>query len=228
MEMPKPGDAHARLHTLAGQWGGEEKLHPAPWDPVGGSATAFVNNRIVLGGFAVVQEYEQYRDGTPTFSGHGMFWWDGATNEYVMTWFDSMMGRPSDFRGSFDGDVLRLVNAMPQGGFSRCSFDCGMPGEYVFLMEVSPDGEHWAPAMEGAYGQLTAPVPRARKAKARRKTASKKRASKKPAPKKGAATKAAAKKGAARKAAPKKPAATSAASRKTAKKAAKKAARGKK
>ena len=215
MEMPKPGDAHARLHALAGQWGGEEQLHPAPWDPVGGSATAFINNRIALGGFAVVQEYEQYRDGKPTFSGHGLFWWDGPANQYVMTWFDSMMGRPADYRGTFDGDVLRLVHPMPQGGFSRCSFDCGMPDEYVFMMEISQDGETWAPAIEGAYGRLTAPASRRRTAAPARRA----KTAKKPAKK--AASRTRALKTAAKKAA--KPV-----RRKAAKKAAKKAARGKK
>ncbi len=230
MEMPKPGDAHARLHTLAGQWGGEETVHPAPWEPAGGSATAFINNRIVLNGFAVVQEYEQYRDGKPTFSGHGLFWWDAAASEYVMTWFDSMMGVPANFRGTFDGDVLRLLNTMPQGGFARCSFDCGMPGEYVFLMEISPDGETWTPAMEGAYGLLTPPAPQARKARtktsAKKRTAAKPATAKKATPKKAMPKKAAPKKKPAAKRAVTKPATRSV--KKAARQAAKKAARGKK
>lgn len=227
MEMPKPGDAHARLHALAGQWGGEETVHPAPWEPAGGSATAFIHNRIVLNGFAVVQEYEQYRDGKPTFSGHGLFWWDAAASQYVMTWIDSMMGVPANFRGTFDGDVLRLLNTMPQGGFARCSFDCGMPGEYVFLMEVSLDGETWTPAMEGAYGLLTRPAPQARKKTSARikpaaRTGPKKAGPKKAGPKKAMPKKAAPKTAA--KAAPKK----KPAAKKAVKKSAKKAARGKK
>ena len=233
MEIPQPSDAHARLHALAGQWGGEETVHPAPWEPAGGSATAFINNRIVLNGFAVVQEYEQYRDGKPTFSGHGLFWWDASASEYVMTWIDSMMGVPANYRGTFDGDVLRLLNTMPQGGFARCSFDCGMPGEYVFLMEVSPDGETWTPAMEGAYGRLTAPAPQARKprkqsAPKKQTAAVKKAVPKKAVPRKVMPKKALPKKGAAKTVAKaaKKPVKASA--RKAAHKAAKKAARGKK
>ena len=155
MEMPKPGDAHARLEKLVGEWKGGEVVHPAPWDPVGGTATASIANRRVLDGFAVVQEYQQHREGNSTFSGHGLFWWDPANSQYVMTWTDSMMGTPSHYRGDFEGDVLRLANAMPQGGFARCSFDCSTPGRYLFLMEVSPDGESWAPAMEGTYALVT-------------------------------------------------------------------------
>ena len=236
MQKPQPGDAHARLHSFAGQWGGEERVHPSPWDPVGGSATAFINNRIVLDGFAVVQEYEQYRDGQPTFSGHGLFWWDEDAHQHVMTWVDSTMGTPSDFRGGFDGDVLRLVNEQSQGGFARCTFDYGVPGEYVFTMEVSPDGQTWVPAMEGAYGLLSGPTPRERKARVAQRAAAKgraraKAASRKPAVKKAVtravrkavrkATKPPARKAVKR--APTKPAA-----RKTApRQAAKKAARGK-
>ena len=189
MNLPKPGDAHTRLHRLAGQWGGEETVHPAPHDP-GGSATAFLNNRIALDGFTVVQEYEQYRPGRPTYSGHGVFWYDPVANQYAMTWFDSMMGAALEFRGDFDGDVLRLAHTPIGGGFLRATFDCGLPGEYVFVMEVSSDGNSWAPTMEGAYGLLNGPTPAAQKTRARKRAAVKhgapKKVAKKPAPKKAA------------------------------------------
>ena len=165
MEMPKPGEAHARLQTLVGRWHGGETLHPAPWDPAGGTATAVIENRVVLGGFAVVQEYQQTRHGAPNFSGHGLFWWDGVAGQHVMTWFDSMMGVPAEYRGAFDGGVLRLVYALPHGGFSRCSFDCTSPGQYTFRLEMSPDGSAWAPALEGTYTRMPATrAPTARRA----------------------------------------------------------------
>ena len=189
MNLPKPGDAHTRLHRLAGQWGGEETVHPAPHDP-GGSATAFLNNRIALDGFTVVQEYEQYRPGRPTYSGHGVFWYDPVASQYAMTWFDSMMGAALEFRGDFDGDVLRLAHTPIGGGFLRATFDCGLPGEYVFVMEMSSDGNSWAPTMEGAYGLLNGPTPAAQKTRARKRAAVKhgapKKVAKKPAPKKAA------------------------------------------
>ncbi len=162
MDKPTLDDAHRRLHRLAGQWGGEETVHPAPHDP-GGPATAFLNNRIALGGKAVIQEYEQYRDGRPTYSGHGVFWFDGAADDYAMTWYDSMLGTALEFRGGFEGDVLRLVHTLPQGGYIRGTFDCGLPGEYVFMMDFSTDGVTWTPTMEGAYGLLNGPTPRERK-----------------------------------------------------------------
>lgn len=63
MEMPSPQEAHARLGILAGEWTGEEHMHPSPWDPKGGTALGRVHNRAALDGFAVVQDYEQERNG---------------------------------------------------------------------------------------------------------------------------------------------------------------------
>ena len=83
------------------------------------------------------------------FAGHAVFWWDPAARQHVMTWFDAMSGTATEYRGGFDGDVLRLSHAMPQGGHSRCSFDCGEPDRYAFRLEVSPDGSTWTPSMEG-------------------------------------------------------------------------------
>ncbi len=151
MEMPKPGDPHKRLEALVGEWTGPETVHPAPWDPAGGQAVGEVVNSWILDGFAVMQQYAQIRNGTRNFAGHGVFWYDPAADEYGMTWWDTMGGSASHFRGRFDGDRLVLVSDMPQGGYCRSVFDIGTPGRYSFLMEVSPDGEQWAPAMEGAY-----------------------------------------------------------------------------
>jgi hypothetical protein len=151
MDMPKPGDPHKRLEALVGEWSGPETVHPAPWDPTGGDALGEVVNSWILDGFAVMQQYAQIRNGTRNFSGHGVFWYDPTADEYGMTWWDSLGGSASHFRGSFEGDRLVLVSDMPQGGFCRSVFDIGTPGRYSFLMEVSPDGEHWAPAMEGTY-----------------------------------------------------------------------------
>jgi hypothetical protein len=173
MDMPKPGDAHKKLAALVGEWSGSETLHPSPWDPAGGTATATVTNRWIVDGFAVVQDYEQRKNGKVTFRGHGVFWVDPATQEYVMHWWDSMGGVGGAYRGSFDGDVLMLGAAMPQGGHSRTSWSIADGDAHTFLMEVSPDGQTWHPAMEGRYTKGGAP-------KAAKKAPSAKRAPAKP------------------------------------------------
>jgi hypothetical protein len=196
MEMPRPGDAHKKLAALVGDWTGDETLHPSPWDPAGGAAQAQVTNRWVADGFAVVQEYEQRRNGKVTFRGHGVFWFDPTRDEYVMHWWDSVGGTAGEFRGRFDGDVLALRCPMPQGGHSRTSWVISGDDAHTFLMEVSPDGESWQPAMEGRY----------RKAAARRaakKTARMTKSAARPAAKRKSARKA----GATRKSRPAQPAA---------------------
>jgi hypothetical protein len=190
MDMPRPGDQHKKLAALVGEWTGDETLHPSPWDPAGGGAQAQVTNRWVADGFALVQEYEQRRNGKVTFRGHGVFWFDPARDEYVMHWWDSTGATAGEYRGRFEGDVLALSCPMPQGGHSRTSWTMAGDEGHTFLMEVSPDGESWQPAMEGRYRKTAAPrkaKKAARKAKpaartaARAKSARKAGATRKPA-----------------------------------------------
>jgi hypothetical protein len=168
MEMPKPGEAHKKLGAFVGEWNGPETMYPAPWDPIGGKAMAHVVNRWILDGFAVVQEYEQRRGGKVNFRGHGVIWFDATKQEYVMNWWDSMGGVGGQYRGHFDGTMLRLASPMPQGGHSRTSWNF-TPGAYSFNMEISGDGETWKPAMFGNYEKA-----------AKKRSASAKKAPKKP------------------------------------------------
>lgn len=151
MEMPKLTDAHRKLEKLVGRWSGEERIHPSPFDPKGGTAIARVENRLALDGFAVVQDYDQERNGKVTFRGHSVLRWDTSQQCYEMYWFDSMGMAPSVFRGNFDGEVLTVAAKDPQG-HSRAVFDFGKKGHYTFRMEVSQDGQQWFPFMEGQYG----------------------------------------------------------------------------
>lgn len=151
MEMPKPTDAHRTLAKLVGSWKGEEVMHPSPWDPKGGKSTGWVENRSSLGGFVVLHDYRQERDGKVEFEGLGVFWWDREKKSYALHWFDSMGTAPNEFRGHFEGDVLTMTSPNPIAGQSRASFDFSEPGKYSFEMAVSQDGERWIPMMEGVY-----------------------------------------------------------------------------
>lgn len=151
MEMPRPTDAHRKLELLAGSWSGEERLHPSPWDPRGGTAIGRITNRVALDGFALLHDYEQDRDGTITFRGHGVLSWNAIEQCYVMHWFDSMGTPANEFRGTFDSkDVLTLTSKSSQG-LSRAIFDLSKEGEYSFRMDVSPDGNQWQTFMDGSY-----------------------------------------------------------------------------
>ncbi len=150
MDMPTPGAAHARLEKLAGSWKGEERVYPNPWDPRGGTAVGIARNRMALDGFVLIHEYEQQRGDRITLRGHGVLRWDSGLSRYVLHWFDSLGFPPDEFHGDFDGDVLTLTSEHRQG-WIRAVWDFGVPGRYSYLMEASPDGEHWQPLMEGEY-----------------------------------------------------------------------------
>ena len=62
-----------------------------------GAATGRVRNRLALDGFAVVQDYEQERDGGIHFRGHGVFRWDPEERSYTLHWFDSLGLPPANF-----------------------------------------------------------------------------------------------------------------------------------
>ncbi len=152
MEMPKPGKAHELLKKLAGSWHGDETMHPSQWDPKGGTAQGKINNRLALGGFAMVQDYEQIRDGKTTFEGHGVLSWDGRAREYIMHWWDSMGMPVNEFRGRLAGDKLTLIDRSPQMQH-RTVWEITGDSSYSFTMEMSPDGERWTTLMTGTYGR---------------------------------------------------------------------------
>jgi hypothetical protein len=150
MEMPTPGAAHFKLEKLVGFWRGEERVYPSPWDPRGGDAVGRVRNRIALGGFVLIHDYEQERNGKTALVGLAVLRWDATAERYVLLWFDSMGMPPTEFHGDLEGDVLTLVSQDPQG-WIRAVWDFGEEGRYSYLMEASPDGERWEPLMEGEY-----------------------------------------------------------------------------
>ena len=152
MEMPKPTDAHRKMEMMEGSWTGEETLFPSPWDPEGGTAEAHVNNRIALDGFALIQDYEQQRGESVTFTGHGILRWDENDQCYVLHWFDCMGMPPNEFRGSFEGNVLTLVSKEPHQQ-SRGIWELTDETHYNYRMEISPDGENWQTFIEGWYSR---------------------------------------------------------------------------
>lgn len=151
MDMPEPGAAHKLLHALAGDWVGDEKMHPSPWTPQGGTSTGRVKNKVALDGMVVVQHYEQETSGAVNFRGHGIFTFDPKLNQHVLYWFDSMQQSPPNvFKGGFQGQRLVVVSQSEQGQV-RATFDLSAPENYRYMMEVSGDGKQWMPMVEGSY-----------------------------------------------------------------------------
>lgn len=150
MEMPKPGPGHAKMERLAGSWEGEETMHPSQWDPQGGTAVGRTMNRLALGGFALINDYEQERDGVTTFTGHGVMTFDPKQKLYALHWFDCMGSPPEVFTGGFEGDLLTLAHGGP-GMHAILTYDLSKAGQMRTKMEMSRDGATWNTLFEGRY-----------------------------------------------------------------------------
>jgi hypothetical protein len=154
MEMPKPTEAHRKLNSLAGRWVGQEKMFPSPWDPKGGTAVGHCHNRLAVDDFVIVHDYEQERNGTISFRGHGVFSYDPAEKSYVLHWWDSMGMAVNVFKGDFEGNTLRMLCREVQGT-SRGTWEFLDASHYRFRMEMSPDGRQWMTLIEGNYTRET-------------------------------------------------------------------------
>jgi hypothetical protein len=150
MGMPTPSPGHLLLEKLAGSWEGEETMHPSQWDPKGGVAIGRNENELTLGGFALITDYEQERDGSITFTGHGVYTYDPKEERYTLHWFDCLGSPPEVFVGGFEGDVLTLAHGGP-GMHARMTYDLSTAGTMKGMMEMSPDGNDWKVLFEATY-----------------------------------------------------------------------------
>lgn len=115
--LPRLTSVHCRLAALSGAWSGEETLAPSPWSP-GGTAWGRHVFGVATGGFTVLQDYAQERDGAAALTGHGVLTADPATDEVLWFWFDAIGHPPAaPSRGRFDaaGMTLALVKTTPRG-----------------------------------------------------------------------------------------------------------------
>ena len=154
MEMPKPSAGHRKLEMLAGNWEGEERMHPSERDPKGGTAVGRTKSRMGVGGFALMTDYEQERNGVISFSGHGMYTYDPKKDVYSLYWIDSMGSPPEMFSGGFTGDVLTLAHGGPM--HVRLRWDLSKSGHLSSMMEMSGDGLSWKKLFDGEYRRTPA------------------------------------------------------------------------
>ena len=142
MEMPKLSEGHHKLEKVAGNWEGGETMYPSPCDPEGGSAVGRITSRVALNGFALINDYEQERDGKITFTGHGVFTYQPKEDSYTLVWVDCMGAPPEIFKGKFEGDILKLAHGGP-GMHVRLTYDVSEPDYLKTSMEMSQDGNTW-------------------------------------------------------------------------------------
>ncbi|KQZ66173.1 hypothetical protein ASD53_17260 [Lysobacter sp. Root559] len=153
MDLPHPGPAHARLMRFAGRWQGDEWLSPSPWGP-GGAAIGRTVCRPSLDGMALIQEYEEERDGQVVFHGHGVFLIEPGSDTVLWWWFDSLGFPPEPARGRWQGEVLSFEKVTPRGEARyRYEFD---GDRYRFVIENRfPGQDDYTEFMRGDYTRST-------------------------------------------------------------------------
>lgn len=151
MEMPQPGEAHAKLARFVGKWSIAETMHPSPWDAAGGTADGECEYRLGCDGFFLICDYAQLRGGKATFRGHGVYGFDTKTNAYTMHWFDSMgMDPGAPAKGTWTGDTLVF-----QHPHSRYTYRWESDDRYTFQLESSRDGETWSTFLDSVYTRVS-------------------------------------------------------------------------
>lgn len=150
MNMPQPGDGHRRLELLTGTWRGKETMHPSDWDPQGGTAEGVNTSRVALGGFAVINDYEQTKEGKTTYEGHGIYTYDANEDRYTLYWLDSIGSPPEIFTGNFEGNVLTMVSRGERMQ-ARLTYDMTNPDRMVSAMDMSADGKEWKRLFDAVY-----------------------------------------------------------------------------
>lgn len=150
MHTPTPNEHHRQLARFAGTWHGIERMHPSPWDAKGGEAKATTTWRVDLGGFVVIADYQQHKNGQAVYAGHGVYTVDPESHDVVLHWFDVMGGQHEQFRGRWNGDVLTVASRNPMGHM-RLTYDLSTPGKLENSGEMSADGEQWMRLFDGAH-----------------------------------------------------------------------------
>lgn len=82
MDLPTPGPEHARLARKAGECRGDGQLEASP-------RGLEARRKGMAASLALVQDYEEAKDGESAFQCHGAFT-IGPRNGGVLRWLDSM------------------------------------------------------------------------------------------------------------------------------------------
>lgn len=140
---------HRRLiAALAGEWRSEEQLADRPGGPLERPRQGRLLARPALGGRFVVSDYEQMRDGTVVFTGHGVYGWNGA--RYTMQWFDS---DGAVVPGTWDGATLCFTRP-GSGPRGRYEYAFRPDGAYTLRVLVGDEQAGWAPVLVGLFRRV--------------------------------------------------------------------------
>ncbi|WGS20982.1 DUF1579 family protein [Bradyrhizobium sp. ISRA463] len=153
LDAPSPLEEHRRLAVFAGEWSGEEVVHPSRWT-AGGPATSHVSARVALNGFYLIQDSVQTREGKESFATHGVFTYDREERTYKLFWHD-LLGYypPSPASGAWINKSLILVRGSLRGN-ARHVYEVVDDNTYNMKIQFSPDAEGWADVLTGVYRRI--------------------------------------------------------------------------
>ena len=150
LDAPAPLDEHRKLAVFAGEWAGDEMVHPSRWT-AGGPAASKVVARIALNGFYLIQDSVQTRDGQESFASHGVFTYDRDDRTYKLFWHDSLgYYPPSPASGGWAGKSLILVRGSLRGN-ARHVYEVVDDNTYNMKIQFSPYAEGWNDVLTGIY-----------------------------------------------------------------------------
>ena len=125
-------------------------MHPSRFFEAG-PARAKVTAQVALGGFYVVQDYVQERDGKAIFSAHGLFTYDREDRLYKLFWHDALgYVPPGPASGTWKEATLTVLRASLRGA-TRHVFTFLDADTYTLKLQFSSDHEGWADLMTGTY-----------------------------------------------------------------------------
>ena len=153
LAAPSPLPEHHKLAVFAGEWNGEETVHPSRW-VAGGQATSHVVARMDLNGFYLIQDTRQTRGGKESFATHALFTYDREDRTYKLFWHDSLgYYPPSPASGGWAGTSLILVRGSLRGN-ARHVYEVVDDNTYNMKIQFSPDAEGWSDVLTGVYRRV--------------------------------------------------------------------------
>ena len=154
MDMPKIVRQHEKLEKFVGTWTGPEVMHPAPWCPEGAESTGTMKCKMDMGGWFLRMDYVQKAGRKTVMKGLGLLGYNSLEKCYTFAWFDTQGGSADRGvnKGQWKGQKLSLTSETPWGHM-RVSYSFGRNDTLTFKMEMSSDGQEWAPCMTGKYAR---------------------------------------------------------------------------
>jgi hypothetical protein len=164
-QMPKPGPEQKNLGYFAGVWQTTGDFKPGPMGP-GGKSTGMDHIEWMPGGLFLVA-HTTVSSSMGKVTGLAVYGYDADKKVYTYDEFNSW-GEVVHATGTFDGKVWAWSSDLTMGGKAvKTHFILTetSPTAYTYKLEMSQDGDNWAPVMDGGGAKVAAAAGTAKKKK---------------------------------------------------------------